>query len=84
MLNRPYETYGLTEKYEGEDPKGLLAAHIVKNRSGELGMIPYSTDMKHFNIWERPELIRMAEHEDTSEIPVFRKRSKKHEQEVKW
>lgn len=55
MLNRPYDIYGLSAPYENEDPKNLLAVHIVKNRSGEVGMIPFETEMKYFDIWERPE-----------------------------
>lgn len=60
MLNRPYDIYGLTGKYEGYDPKGLLACHVVKNRNGETGMIPFDADMRHFTIWERPETINIV------------------------
>lgn len=53
MLQRPYDLYGITDKYCGEDPKGLLAVHIEKNRDGLLGMIPFETDLSTFTINER-------------------------------
>lgn len=45
--------YKLTQPYLGQDPKGLLALHVVKNRDGILGMIPFDADMNTFNIKER-------------------------------
>lgn len=62
MLNRPYDVYGLPEKYEGHDPRGLLAAHVVKNRGGRIGMIPFDFDAKHFSITERNDLINLSSH----------------------
>jgi len=53
MLQRPYDLYGITDKYCGEDPVGLLATHIEKNRDGMLGMIPFETDLSTFTINER-------------------------------
>jgi replicative DNA helicase len=53
MLQRPYDLYGITDKYCGEDPQGLLAVHIEKNRDGLLGMIPFETDLSTFTINER-------------------------------
>ena len=53
ILNRPYDLYGITNEYCGEDPKGLLACHVEKNRDGLLGMIGYEADMSTFNIRER-------------------------------
>ena len=53
ILNRPYDLYGITESYCGEDPQGLLACHMEKNRDGLLGMIGYEADMSTFNIKER-------------------------------
>lgn len=53
MLQRPYDLYGITDKYCGEDPIGLLAVHIEKNRDGLLGMIPFETDLSTFTINER-------------------------------
>ena len=53
MLQLPYDLYNLTEKYCGEDPVGLLAVHIEKNRDGLLGMIPFQTDLSTFTINER-------------------------------
>ena len=47
MLQRPYDLYGITDKYCGEDPVGLMAVHIEKNRDGLLGMIPFETDYQH-------------------------------------
>ena len=41
ILNRPYDLYGITNEYCGEDPQGLLACHMEKNRDGLLGMIGY-------------------------------------------
>ena len=53
ILNRPYDLYGITETYCGENPEGLLACHMEKNRDGLLGMIGYEADMSTFNIKER-------------------------------
>ena len=53
MLQRPNDLYGITDKYCGEDPIGLLAVHIEKNRDGLLGMIPYEAEMSTFTISER-------------------------------
>jgi replicative DNA helicase len=53
MLQRPFDLYGITDKYCGEDPVGLLACHIEKNRDGKLGMIPYESDLSTFTIKER-------------------------------
>ena len=53
MLQRPNDLYGITDKYCGEDPKGLLALHVEKNRDGLLGMIPYEAEMSTFTINER-------------------------------
>lgn len=53
MLQRPHDLYGITDKYCNEDPKGLLAVHIEKNRDGLLGMIPYEAEMSTFTIKER-------------------------------
>ncbi len=53
ILNRPYDLYGITEPYCNEDPKGLLAVHMEKNRDGLLGMLAYEADMSTFTIKER-------------------------------
>lgn len=53
MLQRPYDLYGITDKYCGEDPINLLACHIEKNRDGLLGMIPFETNLSTFTIQER-------------------------------
>lgn len=53
MLQRPNDLYGITDKYCGEDPRGLLALHVEKNRDGLLGMIPYEAEMSTFTINER-------------------------------
>ena len=53
ILNRPFDIYGITKTYCDEDPHGLLACHIEKNRDGLLGMIPYEADMSTFTIHER-------------------------------
>ncbi len=55
MLQRPYDLYGITDKYCGHDPIGLLAYHIEKNRDGLLGMIPFETDLSTFTINERSQ-----------------------------
>ena len=55
MLQRPYDLYGITDKYCGEDPIGLMAVHVEKNRDGLLGMIPFETDLSTFTINERKE-----------------------------
>ena len=53
ILNRPHDLYGITAKYCDEDPQGLLACHIEKNRDGMLGMIPYEAELSTFKITER-------------------------------
>jgi len=53
MLQRPYDLYGITDMYCGEDPRGLMAVHVEKNRDGLLGMIPFETDLSTFTINER-------------------------------
>jgi len=53
MLNRPYDLYNITRPYLGEDPVNLLAVHLEKNRNGNIGMIPFETDMKYFKLKER-------------------------------
>ena len=53
MLQRPHDLYGITATYCGEDPKGLLACHIEKNRDGLLGMIGYEAELSTFTIKER-------------------------------
>jgi len=53
MIQRPFDLYGITATYCGEDPKGLLAVHLEKNRDGYLGMIPYDFDGSTFTITER-------------------------------
>ena len=53
MLQRPHDLYGITESYCNEDPRGLLAVHMEKNRDGLLGMIPYEAEMSTFTIKER-------------------------------
>ena len=53
MLQRPHDLYGITETYCGENPIGLLAIHVEKNRDGLLGMIPYEAEMSTFTISER-------------------------------
>ena len=53
MIQRPHDLYGITSKYCGEDPRGLLALHLEKNRDGILGMIPYDFDGAKFTIIER-------------------------------
>tara|TARA_R110002012_G_scaffold2124_7_gene10163 strand:- start:11583 stop:12533 length:951 start_codon:yes stop_codon:yes gene_type:complete len=53
ILNRPYDLYSITDKYCDEDPVGLLAVHVEKNRDGLLGMIAYEADMSTFTITER-------------------------------
>ena len=53
MLQRPYDLYGITDSYCGQDPVGLLACHMEKNRDGLLGMIPFQTDLSTFTINER-------------------------------
>ncbi|NBP01365.1 MAG: hypothetical protein EBU90_14725 [Proteobacteria bacterium] len=53
MLQRPYDLYGITEAYCGENPVGLLACHVEKNRDGQLGMIPFESDLSTFSIKER-------------------------------
>jgi len=53
ILNRPHALYGITNPYCDENPIGLLACHIEKNRDGMLGMIPFEAEMSTFNINER-------------------------------
>jgi|TARA_R110002167_G_scaffold182479_2_gene382855 replicative DNA helicase len=53
MLQRPHDLYGITDTYCQEDPVGLLAVHVEKNRDGLLGMIPYEAEMSTFTIKER-------------------------------
>jgi len=53
MLQRPFDLYGITDSYCGEDPEGLLACHIEKNRDGQLGMIPYEANLSTFTLTER-------------------------------
>ena len=53
MLQRPHDLYGITDSYCGQDPIGLLACHVEKNRDGLLGMIPFQTDLSTFTINER-------------------------------
>ena len=53
MLQRPNDLYGITDLYCNEDPIGLLAAHVEKNRDGLLGMIPFEAEMSTFTINER-------------------------------
>jgi len=53
MLQRPHDLYGITETYCGEDPVGLLANHIEKNRDGFTGMMPFEVDLSKFRILER-------------------------------
>jgi replicative DNA helicase len=53
ILNRPYDLYGIEDMYCNEDPVGLLACHVEKNRDGLLGMIPYEAEMSTFTINER-------------------------------
>jgi replicative DNA helicase len=53
MLQRPFDLYGITDKYCGEEPENLLACHLEKNRDGLLGMIPFETDLSTFTIKER-------------------------------
>lgn len=53
MLNRPHDLYNITKPYLGEDPKNLLAVHLEKNRNGNIGFIPFETDMKFFKLNER-------------------------------
>tara|TARA_R110000823_G_scaffold197875_4_gene328956 strand:- start:59 stop:991 length:933 start_codon:yes stop_codon:yes gene_type:complete len=53
MIQRPHDLYGITARYSGEDPIGLLALHLEKNRDGILGMIPYDFDGAKFTITER-------------------------------
>ena len=53
ILNRPHDLYGVEDMYCNEDPIGLLACHVEKNRDGLLGMIPYEAEMSTFTIHER-------------------------------
>mgnify|MGYP002635782241 FL=1 len=53
LIQRPHDLYGIRETYCGENPVGLLALHIEKNRDGMLGMIPYEFSGSTFTITER-------------------------------
>ncbi len=53
MIQRPYDLYGITDLYCGEDPIGLLAVHVEKNRDGLLGMIPLEAEMSTLTSNER-------------------------------
>jgi replicative DNA helicase len=53
MLQRPHDLYGITDLYCNEDPIGLLACHMEKNRDGLLGMISFEAEMSTFTINER-------------------------------
>ena len=53
IINQPYNNYGIEETYCGEQPKGLMALHISKNREGELGMVPLQTHYPSFKLTER-------------------------------
>tara|TARA_Y100000593_G_scaffold2644_1_gene5346 strand:- start:650 stop:1603 length:954 start_codon:yes stop_codon:yes gene_type:complete len=53
MLQRPFDLYGITDLYCDEEPEGLLAVHVEKNRDGLLGMIPFEADLSTFTINER-------------------------------
>jgi replicative DNA helicase len=53
MINRPFDMYGIQEHYCNENPRGLMAVHIEKNREGELGMIPFQTYYPSFKLTER-------------------------------
>lgn len=53
MLNQPHNNYGIEETYCGENPRGLMAVHIVKNREGQLGMVPLQTHYPAFKLTER-------------------------------
>tara|TARA_Y100000310_G_scaffold344796_1_gene459579 strand:- start:689 stop:1531 length:843 start_codon:yes stop_codon:yes gene_type:complete len=56
MLQRPYDLYGITDSYCSEEPIGLLACHVEKNRDGLLGMIPFEAHMETFTINEREKI----------------------------
>lgn len=53
IINRPFDMYNITVPYCNQNPKGLLAIHLEKNRDGELGMLPFNCDMSTFTIEER-------------------------------
>jgi replicative DNA helicase len=53
MIQRPHDMYGITASYCGEDPKGLMAVHLEKNRDGMLGMVAFDFDGARFSITER-------------------------------
>jgi replicative DNA helicase len=53
IIQRPNDLYGITAKYCGEEPVGLLAVHLEKNRDGFLGMVPFDFDGSTFTITER-------------------------------
>ena len=52
-LNRPHDLYSIIDSYCDENPIGLLACHMEKNRDGLLGLIPFQADMSTFTINER-------------------------------
>ena len=53
IIQRPGDLYGITAPYLGEDPKGLMAIHLEKNRDGILGMVPFDFNGATFTITER-------------------------------
>jgi replicative DNA helicase len=53
IINRPFDMYGITQPYNGENPKGLLALHVEKSRFGPLGLIPFELDSAKFSLKER-------------------------------
>lgn len=53
IINRPYDMYKIQTLYNGFNPQGLLALHLVKNRDGNIGMLPFDADMSKFDIQER-------------------------------
>lgn len=53
IINRPGDMYNISVPYLQQNPVGLLALHIEKNRDGELGMLPFDADMATFTIKER-------------------------------
>ena len=53
IIQRPHDLYGITTPYQGQDPVGLLAVHLEKNRDGYTGMVPFDFDGSTFTITER-------------------------------
>lgn len=53
LINRPHDLYNITHKYCGQDPIGLLALHIEKNRNGMMGMISFDCSIQTFTLQER-------------------------------